>query len=360
MKPVDATDFSLAPFILIWEVTQACALSCQHCRAEAMDRRAPGELSLEEGKRLIDGTAEMGTRIMVLSGGDPLQRDDLEELIRHGKSRGLRMGTIPAATPRLTRERVLALQEAGLDQMALSLDGATAASHDAFRKVEGSFERTLAGAGFAREAGIPLQVNTCFGRWNAGEFEGIAALVESLGVVFWEVFFLVPVGRGRDLGGLDAAGYEAVFAKLHTLQKRVGFIVKITEAPHYRRFVVEQEGASRGERVKDLLARPSGPRGSMGMAPQAVNAGKGFCFVSHTGEVMPSGYLPVAVGNARTQPLAGLYRDSILFKALRDPARLKGRCGRCRSRELCGGSRSRAFALTGDPFAEEPCCRFEP
>ena len=312
-------------------MTQACALSCQHCRAAAMDRRDPGELTLEEGKRLIDGTAAMGTRIMVLSGGDPLQRDDLEDLIRHGKAQGLRMGTIPAATPRLTRERVGSLRDAGLDQMALSLDGATAASHDAFRKVPGSFEKTMAAAAWAKEAGLPLQINTCFGGWNADDFEAIAARVEALGVVFWEVFFLVPVGRGRDLPGLTGEQCEAVFAKLYALQQRVPFIMKSTEAPHYSRYVAQQGG----ERVKDLLVRPMGPRGVAAWRPAPSTPAR-FCFVA-TPATCSLGYSPVSAGNAG-KPLEEIYRESSCSRSCvpsflgADAAGVSSRLGGSRSR----------------------------
>jgi len=362
-RPAMRVDFEKAPFLLIWEVTRACALACRHCRASAEDRRDPRELTTEEGFRLLDDTAAMGTPIVILTGGDPLQREDLDDLIRHGKSIGLRMGTIPAETPRLTRDRVFALKAAGLDQMALSLDGSTAAIHDGFRKVEGCFDLAMQAAGWAREAGLPLQINTAFCAWNLADFDAIAALVERLGVVFWEVFFLVPTGRGSELEGCTADQYEALFAKLHALASRVPFVIKITEAPHYRRYVLQQEGAGssvqahRGER---LLSRPDGPRHSLGLSPMPVNAGKGFCFVDHTGEVQPSGFLTLSAGNIRNAPIAELYRDSDLFRSLRDPSRLKGRCGICEYRDVCGGSRSRAHALTGDPFAEDPCCNYQP
>jgi radical SAM protein with 4Fe4S-binding SPASM domain len=309
----------------------------------------------------------MGTRILVFSGGDPLQREDLEGLIRHAKSRQLRVGTIPAATERLTAERVQRLQAAGLDQLALSLDGFDAEHHDAFRGVEGSFARTMQGARFARDAGLPLQINTVFAAWNEGQFDAICQLVEELEVVFWEVFFLVPTGRGTELQGMRPEQYEEVFAKLSSLQRRVSFVVKITEAPHYRRFVAEQErrrgqraDAPAGVRVQRLLARETGPRGSMGQAPQGVNSGKGFMFVGHTGEVYPSGFLPLRCGNVRETPVAEIYRDSPIFRELRDTALLKGRCGQCGYRDLCGGSRSRAYALTGDYLAEDASCLYEP
>lgn len=367
MHPISTVDFNQAPFILIWETTQACALACRHCRAEAIDKHHPDELTLDEGKDLIDQVAEMGTRVLIFSGGDPLQRDDLDEMIQYAKAKGLRTGTIPAATERLTAERVRRLKAAGLDQMALSLDGATAESHDTFRGVEGSFAYTMAGARFARDADLRLQINTVFASWNVGQFHAICKLVESLGIVFWEVFFLVPTGRGVALEGLAPVQYEEIFAKLHALQKRAPFIVKVTEAPHYRRFVAERVRSSNGKakkasgtRVRHLLAREIGPAGSIGQAPRGVNSGKGFMFVSHTGEVYPSGFLPIYAGNIRRTRLADIYRDSPIFLDLRDMKRLKGRCGRCEYRELCGGSRSRAYAMTGDYLAEDPSCAYEP
>lgn len=357
-------DYDKAPFLLIWEATQACGLACRHCRAGAIDRRDPEELTFEEAGRLIDDTAEMGTPIFVFSGGDPLQRDDLEDLVRRAKGRGMRVGAIPAATPRLTRARVESLKEAGLDQMALSLDGPDEARHDGFRQVAGSFARTMEGARYAREAGLPLQINTVFGAWNAEEFDAIAARVDSLGVVFWEVFFLVPMGRGALLQGVGAEEYERLFQKLYDLQARAPYIIKVAEAPHYRRYVVERGRAERaaggaGPGAHARLARPAGPHGSVGQAPKGVNSGKGFCFVSHRGEVCPSGFLPIVAGNVRERSVIDLYRDSPIFRSLRDSARLQGICGGCAFHELCGGSRARAYALTGDPFAEDPDCRYE-
>ena len=366
-----APDFNQAPFILIWEVTQGCALACHHCRAKAIDWRHPDELTTDEGKLLIDQVAAMGTSILVFSGGDPLQRDDLETLIAQAKSRGLRTGTIPAATERLTAERVQRLKAAGLDQMALSLDGADAKSHDAFRGVPGSFDRTMAGARYARNAGLPLQINTVFAAWNADQFDALAERVTELGIVFWEVFFLVPIGRGALLEELSPEQFEDIFAKLYALQKKASFIVKVTEAPHYRRYVVEQEKhrsrtekakakTPTGLRVRKLLAREIGPHGSLGQAPRGVNSGKGFMFVSHTGDMYPSGFLPIAAGNVRHTSPGEIYRDSPIFKELRDPSRLKGRCGRCEYRDLCGGSRARAYALTRDYLAEDSSCLHQP
>ena len=358
-------DFGSAPFLAIWETTRACGLACRHCRAEALKDRDPGELTTDEGRRLLDAVADMGTPIVILSGGDPLERPDLEGLVRHAKSRGLRVGTIPAATPKLDRTRVRGLKEAGLDQLAFSLDGPTAAEHDEFRGTPGAFDRTLEAAAWAREEGLPLQVNTCFGAWNIGRIDEMVRLVQGLGVVFWEVFFLVTMGRGKELAGLGPAQFEAAFERLHRLAAEKSFIVKITEAQHYRRFVILKEGASRSsgearERIRDILARPRGVGNGLGLSPEAVNSGKGFVFVDHLGEIYPSGFLPIRAGNVRRDPLADVYRRSPLFKELRDPARLKGRCGACEFASVCGGSRARAYALTGDYMETDPCCGYVP
>jgi radical SAM protein len=361
-------DFAKAPFLVIWETTQACGLACRHCRASARPLRDPGELTTVEGFRVLDEIAAMGTPLVVLSGGDPLNRPDLMELVRHAKTRGLRVATIPAATEALTREVVFDLKAAGLDQMALSLDYPRPALHDDFRGVPGAFARTLAAAGWAREAGLPLQINTTVAAETAPYLEEMAALVEELGVVFWEVFFLVPVGRGQVLTALPAPQHERVFDLLYRTQKKGRFIVKVTEAPHYRRHVAQRERRAEGApgsasgpvSMPGLLTTSEGPGHTVGLAPRGVNSGNGFLFVSHRGEIYPSGFLPVSVGNVRSRSLCDAYRGSEVFRALRDPARLLGRCGRCEFGSICGGSRSRAFALTGSLFASDPWCTYEP
>lgn len=369
-------DFDQAPLLVIWETTRACALACRHCRASAIDQRHPDELSGTEARALLDDIAGMGTPIMVFTGGDPLQRDDLELLIGHAKDRGLRTGAIPAATPRLTRARVAALKAAGLDQMALSLDGADARTHDDFRQVPGSFRRVMRGALWARREQLPLQINSVFGAWNADRFDEIAALVARLEPVFWEVFFLVPTGRGTEMQACSEPQQEALFQKLFALSTKVPFVIKVTEAPHYRRFVAEQRaaggggasgfpghpggGSSAGGHPGGGVSGPPGRQGGIAFTRDGVNAGKGFCFVDHVGDVYPSGFLPLEVGNVRTTPLSTLYRESPLMKELRDPDLLQGRCGRCRHRRICGGSRSHAYAVTGDYLAEDPICRYQP
>jgi AdoMet-dependent heme synthase len=363
-----SVDFRQAPFLVIWETTQACALACRHCRASARPWRDPLELTTEEGRRVVRQTAEMGTPLIVFSGGDPVSRPDLALLIAEGNANGLRTATIPAATDALTAELVGRLRDAGLDQLALSLDFPDAALHDAFRGVPGAFEKTMRAVAWAHGAGLPLQINTTLCADTVPYLERMASFVDSLGIVFWEVFFLVPTGRGTAMGGLRPEECERLFALLHRVQEKGSFIVKVTEAPHYRRHVAQQVRHAMGHRgrphgaveMPSLLTTSEGPGHTVGLAPRGVNAGNGFLFVSHRGEVFPSGFLPLRAGSVRERHLADIYRNAPLLRALREPDMLKGRCGECEFREICGGSRSRAYALTGDPFATDPWCAYQP
>lgn len=362
-KHPGSVDFDQAPFLVIWETTRSCGLSCRHCRASAILGRDPGELSTDEGIRLMQDVAGMGTPIFVLSGGDPLNRPDLADLIRGGKAAGLRMGTIPAATDNLTRERVFQLRDAGIEQLAFSLDGPNAEIHDGFRRVPGAFERTLDGIRFVHEAGVPLQINTVLAAWNYRFLEDMIRLVLRYKAVFWEVFFLIPIGRGAELTSITPDQFEKAFERLHRLNGETDCVIKLTEAPHYRRFVVQREagtGAGATERIRHILARPRGVGGALGLSPQAVNAGKGFAFVDYLGNVCPSGFLPTPAGNVRQTRLSELYRNSPVFVTLRNPELLKGKCGRCEFSRMCGGSRARALAVTGDMLESDLYCAYEP
>jgi radical SAM protein len=359
MNPQMSTiDFNERPFIAIWEVTQACDLACVHCRASAQPDRHPMELSTAEGKQLIDQIAALQVPVFVLTGGDPIKRPDLFELIAHARSRGVRVSLTPSATPLLTRDIIVRLKEAGLARLAVSMDGATADTHDAFRGMSGSFARTLDAVRWANEIGLPVQINTTFSRRNIGEIDAIVALMESLRITLWSVFFLVPTGRGKLNDLLSAEEFEQVFAKIYSLSKTASFDIKTTEAQHYRRFLLQQRVAER--KSVEHVASPERVADAIGRAPRGLNDGKGFVFISHTGEVFPSGFLPVPAGNIRLQPLTTIYRESPLFQALRDTSQLKGKCGACEFKEICGGSRARAYALTGDPHGEESCCAYIP
>jgi radical SAM protein len=357
-QPQPMVNFDERPFLAIWEVTQACDLSCVHCRASAQPDRHPMELSTEEGKRLIDQIAALEVPVFVLTGGDPIKRPDLFELIAHARKAGVRVSLTPSATPLLTRDVVFRLKDAGLARMAVSMDGACAETHDAFRGMSGSFARTLDAVRWANEEGLPVQINTTFSRRNIGEIDQIVALMEQLKITLWSVFFLVPTGRGKLNDLLSADEFEQVFARLHALQKTVSFDIKTTEAQHYRRYLLQQRAEERRAGAVDLS--PERLPDTIGRAPRGLNDGKGFVFISHTGEVFPSGFLPMTAGNVRLQPLAEIYRESPLFKRLRDSANLEGKCGACEFKNICGGSRARAYALTGNPFGEEPCCSYVP
>ena len=350
-------DLSQRPLVVIWETTQACDLACFHCRACAQPKRSLLELTTDEAKRLIRDVAELRPPIFILTGGDPLKRFDIYHLVEYAASQNLRPAMTPSATPLLTRTAIGELKRAGLSRLAVSLDGSIPELHDAFRGVRGSYSRTLEAIHWANEAGLPIQVNTCVSKRNFHDLENVALLLKQFRIVLWSAFFLVPTGRGQTTDLPAAQQFEDAFVKLNRLAKHVPFRIKTTEAQHYRRFVLQNRY------LQELPTPYSFNRGDLthgvpGLLP--INDGKGFVFVSHIGEVFPSGFLPVSAGNVRQQTLASIYRDSPLLRGLRDSANLKGKCGVCEFREICGGSRARAFAMTGDMFAEEPCCAYVP
>ena len=348
-----AVDTSRRPFVLVWELTQACELACKHCRADAQPDRHPDELTTAEGKTLLDSAREFGEgQLVVLSGGDPMARPDTVELVRYGVDRDLRMTLTPSGTTALTGTDVEALADAGLRRMALSVDG-VGRSHDEFRGEDSSFEETLRVARHAREVGLSLQINTTVCAETVGELPAIRDLVDDLGAVLWSVFFLVPVGRGAVLDPISPERAERVMEWLVEVNRESSFGVKTTEAPHYRRVHAQQR--------RDEADHPptSGPPDSIGRRT-GITAGDGFAFVSHVGEVYPSGFLPQSAGNVREKSVVDIYRKSELFEELRDPDALRGKCGACPFRNLCGGSRSRAFAYTGDHLESDPLCAYVP
>jgi AdoMet-dependent heme synthase len=338
--------FERAPFIVIWEVTRACALACVHCRAEAMPHRHPEELTREQGKRLIDKVSEFGSPppLFVLTGGDPMRRRDIADLVRHGVKRGLSVGLTPSGTAAVTRERLKEVRDAGLARLAVSLDGPDAATHDAFRRVRGSHRYTMRIMEDACALRLPLQINTTVSRETVADLPGVADVVERSGAVLWALFFLIPVGRARADQALTAAEIESVLQWAADLQDIVPFGIKTTEAPQYHRVL-----AGRG------IGLPAA-----GRAGRAVTDGNGFLFVDHVGAICPSGFLPLSAGNVRTDDLVEVYRKHPLFRSLRNPDRFGGRCGVCEFRTRCGGSRARAFAASGDSLAEDPGCVHEP
>lgn len=364
-----AIDFNERPFLVIWEITQACDLACVHCRACAQPARSALELSTEEARQLIDQVADLKAPVFVITGGDPLKRPDIYQLVGYATMRGVRISLTPSATPLLTRDAIAELKLRGLARLAVSLDGSCAAVHDEFRRVPGSFHLTMDAIRSARELGLPVQINTTVTRRNLHDFDATARLLQTLDIALWSVFFLVPTGRGQAGDLLSAEESEQVFARLYDLSQSVGFDIKTTEAQHYRRYVLQQKVAgkrNRGAAVRGATATAASRRyltggaDAIGRAPRGLNDGKGFVFISHTGEVFPSGFLPVSAGNVRKETLAGIYRHSPLFVSLRNTDLLEGKCGRCEFRNIYGGSRARAYAVTGNVLAEEPCCVYEP
>lgn len=352
------------PFLVLLELTRACDLRCQHCRAEAAASSDPEELDTSEVRAVLDDLAALGPPrpIVVFTGGDPLQRGDLAELVRHASAAHLAVGISPAGTPRASQDRLVELRQAGARTVSLSIDGASADAHDAFRQVPGSFSWTLAACDAARKAGMRLQVNTTVTKETVLELPGVCRLAATLGASLWSVFFLVPVGRGRALEALSGEETEDVLAFLSRAARHLP--VKTTEAPHYRRVLGERPDVPRHHGpLYDELCRRLGPdpsEAARSRRPLAVGDGRGVVFVSHLGEIMPSGFLPLVAGNVRDTPLSRCYPTASLLRALRDPDRLRGRCGRCEHRVDCGGSRAQAWARTGDVFGEDPTCTYQP
>jgi radical SAM protein len=368
-------NYDETPFLAIWEVTQSCDLACKHCRAAAQPIAHPDQLTTAEGKALIDQIAAMQVPIFVFTGGDPLKREDVFELIHYASEKGVKVAVTPSATPLLTREAIFKMKEAGLVRLGISLDGSTPEIHDAFRGLPGAWARTIQAIEWANEAGIPIQVHTTISRHNVNDLDGLCALFEKLAIVMWNVFFLVPVGRGQLGDLLSGEEFEQVFGKIYELSQRVSFQIKSTEAMHYRRYLLQHNLEERrlghghahghpGEAARHEY-EPGAPTAdaqsrAMGWATRRVNDGKGFLFVSHKGDVYPSGFLPIHAGNVRETPLQEIYQNAPIFKALRDTSKLEGKCGACEYKEICGGSRARAYAVTGDPLAQEPCCIYQP
>ena len=357
-KPnLNRLDLNRDPVVVFWEITQACALACHHCRAEARPRRHPLELSTDQCRRVLDDLTTFDRPpIVVLSGGDPFMRRDLFDLVEQGIAKGLTMSVAPSATALLNRERLQRLADLGVSRISLSLDGSTAAKHDRFRGVPGSFDRTMDGMSYATEVGLSFQVNTAVSKQTLHDLHAIADLLISTSVAVWDVFFLVPTGRASVKDVVTADDHEQVFSWLYDLSKEAPFQVKTTLAQHYRRYQVLRRLQAEGKSLDGL-----GAKDISALYPGVPsNDGKGILFISHLGNVYPSGFLPMTVGNVRRQSVVNLYRDSDLFRRLRDPSQLRGKCSGCPYNVICGGCRARAYAVSGDPLAEEPYCAFQP
>jgi radical SAM protein with 4Fe4S-binding SPASM domain len=332
------------PAIVLWEVTRACAFACSHCRAEANTKPDSRELSPTEARRLINQVARAKPGMFILTGGDPTYRPDLVSLIEYATAQGLRVALNPSATTRFLKVDLLALRGAGLRAISLGLDGSTPATHDDFRGVPGAWQWTIQASKAARQAGISVEMNTTFTRRNMGEFHAVAALLEQLQPAVWNLFQLVPSARVKSQDMLTGAQMEDLFNNLADLAPVAGYEVRTTEGQHYRRVALQKWQAQGGRRPE--------------VTP--INDGRGSVFVSHSGEICPGAFLPLVAGNVRVDDLLDIYRDSTLFLELRNPELLKGKCGGCEYRTLCGGSRARAYATTRDYLAQDPLCIYQP
>ncbi len=366
--------FHEKPLIVFWETTKACLLECKHCRAEAIKEPLPGELSTEEGLRLVEDVASFGrpTPILVFTGGDLLMRRDIWTLLGHAQRLGVRTAVAPSVTPLLTEEVMDRFVELGVGAVSISLDSPYPEVHDSIRGIEGTWERTVWAIKELLRRPLRVQVNTVVMRSTVDGLPEMVKLLLDLGVRTWEVFYLVPVGRAGFQEDLAPSEWEDVSLFLYQASK-YGLRVRTVEGPMFRRIVLAASKVeAAGGRIEDLvkpgalyrklmnklvevLGEPRGP--PMAQAIGTMD-GRGVIFVSYDGNVYPSGFLPLSAGNVRHRSLREIYRGSPLFKALR--GRLKGRCGACEFRGVCGGSRARAFAYTGDPFAEDPACPYKP
>lgn len=345
------------PQRVYWEVTRACDLACRHCRATAVPDASPLELSHLEGKRLLEQLTAFGDPLphVVLTGGDALKRSDLFELIAAARDLGFGVSVAPSATPLLTTGAIQRLRDAGVEAISLSLDGSTVERHDAIRGIPGTFERTLEAARAARTHDLPFQVNTLVCLETADDLPAIHQRVVAMGAARWSLFFLVSVGRGEVLAPVSAEQAEDVLtwaASLNGHPQPGQLVVTTTEAPHVRRIVAQQR--RHRDSADGETARPTHAHRGAG-----IRDGNGVMFISHAGEICPSGFLELSVGNVRERDVVAAYRSDPLFNQLRDPERFEGRCGRCEFHWLCGGSRARAYVSAGSPFAEDPLCRYD-
>ncbi len=346
--------YQRAPMIVYWELTTACGLACRHCRAEAVRQPLPGELTTRQALAVLDQITGFGDPLphIVMTGGDPLRRVDLDELIAAANARGIGVSLAPAVTPLLSRARLESLREAGVQAISLSLDGSTAGAHDGVRQVPGTFDATMELLDVCAEVGMPVQVNTLVTADTLPDVPAVYELLRTRTLMTWSLFFLISTGRGTQLLEPSPGDTERLMRWLLTIGRDAPFVVRTTEATHFRRVAAmrhEKAGRTAAEIEALPMARSFG-----------IRDGNGIVFVSHTGDVTPSGFLPLAVGNVKTQSLVDLYRDHETMRALRDPDGFKGRCGECEYHLWCGGSRARAYAHTGDPLESDPLCPYQP
>ncbi len=361
-------DYSTKPIFVCWETTKSCLLSCRHCRATAIRNSLPGELDHETGMRLIDQLLEFGEPYpaLLLTGGDPLMRADVFDLLRHAKDRGIYTAVAASVTPLLTREKLERMRDLGVEIISVSMDGASAEIHDKIRDIPGTWRATLDAIEMSKTCGVRLQVNTTVMKSNLRDLADIFHLARERGAVAWEVFFLIRTGRGSSLENPEPWECEEVAHFLYDTT-RYGIPVRTSEGPHFRRVYLERQkgGAAPPGELYTYLSRrlrelEGEPKTAASLRINATGDGKGIIFIGHDGEVHPSGFLPLSLGNVKETTLKTIYTTHPLLVGMRNPANLKGRCGACEHNVICGGSRSRAWAEFEDPYQEDPACPYAP
>lgn len=339
--------------LVAWEITRSCNLACKHCRAEAHPEPFAGELDTAEAKKLIDSFKQAGDPVVIFTGGEPLLRPDVFELVSYADSKGLRCVMAPNGTL-INPENARLMKDSGIQRCSISIDGPNAAEHDLFRGVPGSFDLSMQGIDYLKEAGIPFQINTTVTRDNLHQFRDIFKLAQELGAVAWHIFMLVPTGRGADIKdqAISAVEYEEVLNWFYDFRKTTNMHLKATCAPHYYRIMRQRAREEKIEVNQENFGLDAMSRGCLG--------GIGFCFISHVGQVQPCGYLELDCGNVRKTPFPEIWKNSPNFLKLRDKTQYKGKCGQCHYHKVCGGCRARAFTMDQDFLAPEPLCTYDP
>ncbi|MCK5097514.1 MAG: heme b synthase [Desulfobacteraceae bacterium] len=339
--------------LVAWEVTRRCNLSCKHCRAVAEDHPYDNELDTKASFKLLDEIKKTGEPIVILTGGEPLLRDDIFDIASYGTKIGLRMVMAPNGTL-INKDNARKMKESGIKRISVSLDGSTPQTHDDFRGLDKAFEQSLQGIEIAKEAGLEFQINTTITKTNLDEIPKILKLAEELGAVAHHIFLLVPTGRGKYIidSGIDAKQYEKTLNWFYDQREKTSLQLKATCAPHYYR-ILRQRAKEDGEKVTfETHGLDAVTRGCL--------AGTGFCFVSHVGRVQTCGFLDVDCGDVTKQPFNEIWDNSKVFKELRNFSNLDGKCGICEFTNVCGGCRARAYEATGSYLAEEPLCTYQP
>ena len=358
--------YSRAPILIFWETTKACALACRHCRASAIHKPLPGELTTDEALDLIKQIAEFGhpRPIIVFTGGDCLNRPDLFHLANAAKESGIHFAFSPSVTPLLDQQAIQKMRQAGAKVVSVSLDGSTATTHESIRGITGHFADTLDAIDKLKSAGFRVQVNTTVWKRNLLELPELLQILLAHKVDIWEVFFLIKVGRGLNEEPLSPEESEAV-AMFLAANSNIGITIRTVEAPFYRRvitgeYVLNDKIASIYSSLMKFSSYPNKLSiESFTNVGATTRDGNGVIFISHDGNVYPSGFLPLSLGNVRQRSIVEIYRESPLLVQVRN-ANFKGKCGVCLYRYICGGSRARAYFTYGDPLAEDPACAYLP